>query len=56
MRVRGAQAELAFARLEDYVGCVGFDELLRDVLRAVGGAVVDDYEFPVEVAEGERGL
>lgn len=28
--------------------CVGFDELLCDILRAVGGAIVDNDEFPVQ--------
>lgn len=33
---------------------VRLDELVRDVLCAVGGAVVDDDEFPVDVAGGGR--
>jgi hypothetical protein len=37
----------------DAVG-VGFGELMRDVLGAVWGAVVDDYEFPVEVSGGRK--
>lgn len=48
--VGSAEAELAGARLEDNVGCVCFDKLLGDILGAVGGAVVDDDEFPVNVA------
>lgn len=49
MDVRRAEAELAGARVQFYpVGAIGFDELLGDGLRAVGGAVVDDDDFPVE--------
>jgi hypothetical protein len=49
--VGGAEAEFAGARVEFYaVGAVGFDELLCDGLGAVGAAVVDDYDFPVEFA------
>jgi hypothetical protein len=48
--VRCAEAELAGARLEEDVWGVGFCELVGDDLGAVGGAVVDDYELPVEVA------
>lgn len=44
------EAELSGASLEDDVGFVGFLELLCDRLGAVGGAVVYDDEFPVEVA------
>jgi len=52
--VGGAEAELAGARLEeDAGGAVGALELFGDFLGAVGGAVVDDYELPVEVAEGQ---
>lgn len=54
MNVCGAKAEFAGARVEfDVVCAVGFDELFGDVLRSVGGAVVDDYDFPVKFA-GER--
>jgi hypothetical protein len=35
------------------VRVVGLDELFGDVLGAVGRAVVDDDEFPVEVAGRE---
>lgn len=48
--VGGAEPELARARLEDDVGSVGLDELLGDVLGAVGRAVVDDDELPIDVA------
>ncbi len=49
--VGGAEAEFAGAGVEFYVlGAVGFDELFGDGLGAVGGAVVDDYDFPVELA------
>jgi hypothetical protein len=52
--VGGAEAELAGAGLEDDVRGVGLDELVGDLLGAVGGAVVDDDEFPVELAgEGQ---
>jgi hypothetical protein len=54
VHVRCAEAELARAGLEDDVRAVGFFELFRDCLGAVRGAVVDDYEFPVNVAEAER--
>lgn len=50
VNVGGSEAELAGARLELDVGGVGLDELLGDVLGAVGGAVVDDDDFPIEVA------
>jgi hypothetical protein len=36
----------------DVQGADGGDELFGDFLRAVGGAVVDDYYFPVEVSGG----
>lgn len=49
MGVCGAEAELAFAGLEDDVGGIGFYELLCDVLCAVGGAIIDNDKFPVEV-------
>ena len=48
--VGGAEAQLAGASLEDDVGGVGLDELVGDVLGAVGRAVVDDDEFPIELA------
>lgn len=49
--VGGAEAEFAGARADlDAVGAVGFLQLGGDFLCAVGGAVVDDDEFPVEVA------
>ena len=41
--VGGTEPEFAGACVEfDAVGAVGFDQLLCDGLRAVGGAVVDD--------------
>jgi hypothetical protein len=45
-----AEAELAGARLQEDVWGVGFCELVCDDLGPVWGAVVDDYEFPVEVS------
>lgn len=45
-----AEAELARPRLEDDVGLVSLDELVRDYLRAVGRSIVDDDELPVEIA------
>lgn len=45
-----SEAQLAGARLEDDVGGVGLDELVGDILGSVGRAVVDDDEFPVQVA------
>ena len=55
MDVRGAETEFAGAGLEDDVGGSGlgvvcFHELLGDFLGAVRGAVVDDDDFPVELA------
>ncbi|KAI9148067.1 3-oxoacyl-(acyl carrier protein) reductase [Paramyrothecium foliicola] len=52
--VGGAEAQLAGARLEDDVRGVGLDELLGDLLGAVGGAVVDDDDFPVKVAARKK--
>jgi hypothetical protein len=46
-----AETQLAGSGLEDNVGRVGFDKLVCDDLRAIGRAVVDDYEFPVELAD-----
>ena len=48
--VCGAEAELPRSRVEFYAGAIGFDELFGDGLGAVRGAVVDDYDFPVEFA------
>lgn len=51
VHVGRAETELAGARFEeDALGAVDRDELFCDVLGAVGGAVVDDDEFPVEFA------
>lgn len=55
VHVRRAQPQLARARLEHHVRAVGLDQLLRDHLRPVRRAVVDDYEFPVEVPVGREG-
>jgi hypothetical protein len=53
--VGGAEAEFAGSGLQfDVLGADGGDELLCDFLGAVGGAVVDDDDFPVEVAGVER--
>lgn len=49
MDVGRAETELAGASFEVYVWCVGFCELVGDDLGSVWGAVVDDYELPVEV-------
>lgn len=57
MHIGSAEAELAGPCLQDDAGRVGFDELFGDVLGAVRGAIVDDDEFPIDVAEkGERRL
>jgi hypothetical protein len=49
-----SQAEFAGARMQfDVQGSDGGDELFGDFLGAVGGAVVDDYYFPVEVSVGD---
>lgn len=45
-----SETELASAGLELDVGRVDLDELLGDFLGSIGGAVVDDDEFPIEVA------
>lgn len=52
--IGGAEAELAFAGLEDDVRGVGFHELLCDILGTVRGAIIDNDKFPVEVAGGEE--
>jgi len=49
--VRRAETEFACSGLQfDVLGADGGDELLCDFLGAVGGAVVDDDDFPVEVS------
>jgi hypothetical protein len=51
--VGGAEAKLAGAWLQvDAFRGVEFLELAGDDLGAIRGGVVDDYEFPVEVAAG----
>jgi len=45
-----SKTEFASAGLEDNVGGVDLDELLGNFLGSIGGAVVDDDEFPIEVA------
>lgn len=51
MDVGRSKAEFSGAGAQlDVLGADGGDELFGDVLRAVGGAVVDDDDFPVEVA------
>ena len=53
--VGGAEAELAGARLQDDAfGGVELLELFGYCEGAVGGAVVDDDEFPVEFAMAGR--
>lgn len=53
--VGGSQAEFACSWVQfDVQRADGGDELFGDVLGAVGRAVVDDDDFPVEVA-GEGG-
>ncbi|ROW05501.1 hypothetical protein VSDG_00440 [Cytospora chrysosperma] len=52
--VCGAQAELARAGLEGDVWGVGLHELVGDFLGAIGGAVVDNDEIPVDVAIERR--
>ena len=49
VNVGRTEAELAGASFEEDVGRVGFCELFCDGLRAVGGAIVNDYELPVEL-------
>jgi hypothetical protein len=49
--VRGAETQFAGARPDlDALGGVRFLELRGDFLRAVGRAVVDNYELPVKVS------
>lgn len=45
-----SETEFASAGLEENVGGVDLDELLGNFLGSIGGAVVDDDEFPIEVA------
>jgi hypothetical protein len=55
VNIGGTETEFAGARLEDYVwGAKGFLELFGAVERAVGGGVVDDYDFVVDLSV--RGL
>jgi hypothetical protein len=52
--VGGSEAEFAGAGAQlDVLRADGGDELFGDFLRAVGGAVVDDDDFPVEVSGRE---
>lgn len=53
VHVCGAETELAGAGFQDDVRGVGFHELLGYDLGSVWRAVVDDYEFPVELATEE---
>jgi hypothetical protein len=53
VHVGGAEAELAGPWLEEHMRGVGFRQLVGDDLRPVRGAVVDDYELPVEVPAGK---
>ena len=46
------EAEFACAGFEEDVWRVGFCELVCDDLSSVRGAVVDDYELPVELPGG----
>lgn len=55
VNVGGSEAKLAGAGLEEDVGSVGLDELVGDLLGAVGGAIVDDHEFPIKVATSRDG-
>lgn len=48
--VGSSETQLSGTSLEDDVGSVGLDELVGDFLGAVGRAVVNDDEFPVQVA------
>jgi len=49
-----AETEFACSRVQfDVLRADGGDQLLCDFLGAVGGAVVDDDDFPVEVAGEE---
>lgn len=45
-----SETEFASAGFEEDVGRVGLDELLGDFLGSIGGSVVDNDEFPIEVA------
>jgi hypothetical protein len=49
-----AEAEFAGARVQVDAAWVGFCELVGYCLGSVGGAVVDDYELPVEVSGEAR--
>jgi hypothetical protein len=50
VNVGSSETQLSGARLEDDVGSVGLDELVGDFLCSVGGAVVDNDEFPIQLA------
>ena len=50
VNICGAKTEFACAGFEEDVGRVGFCELVCDCLGSIRAAVIDDYEFPVELA------
>jgi hypothetical protein len=55
VNIRSSETELSGARFEDdAVGAVSSDKLFRDLLGSVGGAIVNNNEFPVELAVGEE--
>jgi hypothetical protein len=45
-----SETKFTSAGFEEDVGRVDLDELLGDFLGSIGGSVVDDDEFPIEVA------
>jgi hypothetical protein len=53
VNVGGTEAELAGAGLELDMRGVGFDELGGNFLGAIGRAIVDNDQLPVELAEGK---
>lgn len=54
MYVCRSKTKLAFPRLQDNVWGICFHELIGDDLCAVRAAIVDDYEFPVQLPIASR--
>ena len=50
VNICGAEAELSSPCLQLHMWRIGLDQLLCDILSSVGRAVIDDYEFPVDIS------
>lgn len=51
VNICSSESELSGTRVKlDLVGAEGLDELLRNVLGAIGGSVIDNYKFPGKTA------